>query len=359
MREKKDFEELLVDEEFQNGIIRFDSYNSHAKKEFIECYSLTNEEFGKARVIISGLSLKEKSFSDDELEYLFQNLNVTTHKVNFLSNNRFNNALGWFSRVAAILIIPLFLSTVWFYLRKTELQSKADELSLLADVTNTVFAPIGGQTTAVLPDGSEVWLNSDSRITYPAIFRDNERDVEISGEAYFKVKKGKTKFVVKTTGPSIVVHGTEFNVHAYQNEKMISVALVEGKISLKKEGQGQGKKPMMMTPGEIAFFDKDNGTLEKKKGDVYIYTCWKDGKYVFRGTALSDILKILERKYDVEFEILDSDVGHFKYEATFTNEPITQILELLSFSSPLHYQYIKPIKKQDGNYSKAKVKLWK
>ncbi|WP_163718691.1 FecR family protein [Mangrovibacterium lignilyticum] len=354
------FEDLIADDRFirwAQGLDRSDDLYwanwTKSKPEFAA-------EFAEAKRTAKILKFRSEEITDQKINEYWLEAKKKMNVRSIPAPKAKKLYLNFYQRVAGVLVLPLLLLSAWLYFSQLDLKSEYNRISELSYSKSVKLkSPIGGQLQVELPDGSQAWLNSDSKIAYPAIFGDNKREVEITGEVYFKVKKDKTQFVVKTPGPSIVVHGTEFNVHAYANEKLISVALVEGKVSLEKESQGQGINPMVMAPGEIAFFDKVDGTLEKKNGDVYLYTSWKEGKYVFRGTPLADIVKVLERKYDVEFEIMDSKVGNYKYEATFTNQPITQILELLSFSSPFHYEYIKPIKQEDGSFSKAKVKIWK
>jgi len=354
------FEDLIADDRFIRWAQGLDNSDELYWNNWLKSKPEFAVEFDEAKRTAKILNFKSEAISTQKVSEYWLEAKTRMGISNLPTPKAKKLYLNFYQRVAGVLILPLILLSAWLFFNHLDLKSEFNKISEMTQNKSVhLKAPIGGQLQVELPDGSQAWLNSDSKITYPAIFSDNKREVEITGEVYFKVRKDKTQFVVKTPGPSIVVHGTEFNIHAYQNEKLISVALVEGKISLEKDSPGKDNKPMVMTPGEIAFFDKDQGTMEKKKGDVYLYTSWKEGKYVFRGTPLSDIVKVLERKYDVEFEIMDSEVGNFKYEATFSNEPITQILELLSFSSPFHYEYIKPIKNEDGNYSKAKVKIWK
>ena len=234
---------------------------------------------------------------------------------------------------------------------------KAD-LSQLSEYTQRksvrVVAPIGGQLQIELPDGSKAWLNSGSEISYPAFFSQNKREVRMVGEVYFEVSKTGNMFVVKNPGPTINVYGTEFNVHAYPNEKEITVALAKGKIALEKNGE-----EITMKPGEVATYNKINNQLTKQESDIYLYTSWREGKYIFRDAPLEVILKTLERTYNVAINLQDPSMSQFRYDATINGEPLEQILELLSFTGPLKYEYKRHQMRADGSYSKTEVKIWK
>lgn len=359
MKEKKGFDELLADEEFQQGIFRFDAYDTLRQKEFLACYSLTNEQFIKARAIISGLSLKEKSFSDDELDYLFQHLNLSAAKVKFLSSGQFVNAYRWFSRIAAIVIIPLFIATVFFYLQRTELQSKADELSLLAEATNTVTAPAGGQTTAVLPDGSEVLLNAGSSIQYPVIGSTSFREVKLSGEGFFKVRKNPNKpMFVDVSGMRIKVYGTIFNVRSYPNDPIVETALVEGKISIiqHRRKDSAKSKEYYLEPGEVSTFNKaERKLIISKAENMDVFTGWVSDKYVFKNKAFKDVLARLGQLYNVEFVLKDSSLGDYYLDATFEDQSIEQIMEILAISLPIKWEKIISSQLSDNEFSKNKI----
>ena len=266
-----------------------------------------------------------------------------------------SNTVYWYRRIAGILILPLLALSIWFFHNQHQLKSGFNQVSeYIQKKSIRVVAPLGGQLHLELPDGSQAWLNSGSEIHYPAYFSREKREVEVSGEVYFQVSKGNEMFIVKNPGPTIKVYGTEFNIHAYSDEREITVALAKGRIALEKNG-----KEMIMTPGEVATFDKTSQQLTKQQSDIYLYTSWREGKYIFRNAPLETVLKTLERNYNVNIHLEDASMKQFKYDATINGEPLEQIMELLTFSAPLKYEYKKQQLKTDGSYSKAEVKLWR
>ncbi len=261
----------------------------------------------------------------------------------------------WYRRIAGVLLLPLLMLTLWFYYSQRQIKAGYSQLSEYSQKkTIRVTAPLGAQLDVVLPDGSRAWLNSGSEISYPACFTQGKREVEMSGEVYFQVSKSQDVFIVNNPGPTINVYGTAFNVHAYPDEKEMTVALAEGTIALEKDG-----KELVMNPGEVVFFDASTGRLTRQETAVYPYTCWREGKYIFRNTPLVSILKTLERRYRVTIRLDDPSLSHFKYNATIKGEPLEQILELMTFSAPIKYEYKRQQLQTDGSYSQAEVRLWR
>lgn len=168
--------------------------------------------------------------------------------------------------------------------------------------------PRGGEFKVVLEDGTEVWLNADSKLRYPESFEGNERRVEVTGEAYFKVAKITEKpFYVVSGGQEIRVYGTEFNVHAYADESTIFTTLVEGSISLRPVNGN--KSELMLTPGKQAVFNKDDASATVRKVDTEVVTSWRSGVFVFEDQTLAQIMRTLGRWYDFEYEFADQKVA--------------------------------------------------
>lgn len=169
---------------------------------------------------------------------------------------------------------------------------------------NELEVPRKGEFFLLLSDGTRVWLNSETRLRYPVVFAATERQVEVSGEAYFEVSKDTDRpFLVNIPGQTTVeVTGTAFNVHAYPDEVMTKVTLVEGCVSLSNP---LGKVALL--PGEQG--QAVTGRLpEKSLVNVNLYTAWKDGRFVFKEQTLEEIMQTISRWYDVQVEFADQAV---------------------------------------------------
>lgn len=164
--------------------------------------------------------------------------------------------------------------------------------------------PRGGEFKVELEDGTEVWLNAQSRLEYPETFGDAERRVRLEGEAYFKVaKNAKKPFFVEAGDQIIRVVGTEFNVRSYPEDATVQTTLVSGKITMSLKGSED--REMVLTPGSEAVFDKEERSLKVKSVDTEVMTSWKDGMFVFEDQRLDDIMVTLSRWYDFDYEFLD------------------------------------------------------
>lgn len=159
---------------------------------------------------------------------------------------------------------------------------------------NTLTIPRGGQYRLVLPDGTAVWLNSASSITYPTVFRGSERKVMLTGEAYFEVTAGTTPFRVAVDGMTVEVLGTRFNVNAYADEPRRTTTLLEGKIRVRKEGKG-----ILIFPGEATI--EEFSMLRVATGiDTAAAVAWRYGRFSFSDADVESVMRQLARWYDVD-----------------------------------------------------------
>lgn len=160
---------------------------------------------------------------------------------------------------------------------------------------NKVSTPRGGQYKVQLPDGSKVWLNASSSIRFPSVFPAGEREVEITGEAYFEVTKdAKRPFTVRFHGSTVQVLGTSFNVMAYPEERISKTTLVEGSVSIRNRA-GQAT----LRPGQQAAFTPE-GRIETAFKPVEEAVAWKEGMFYFKNAGIKDVMRQLSRWYDVE-----------------------------------------------------------
>lgn len=202
-----------------------------------------------------------------------------------------------------------------------------------------------GQTGHIfLFDGTEVWLNSGSKLKYPNKFNAQSRDVQLEGEAYFKVThNAHLPFKVKTKAMEVEVLGTSFNVSAYNDEAKVDVVLEEGKVKL---NQLNGTEIGLLKPGEQASLNTDSHQLLVSKVNTKLYTNWKDGRLEFKGEALGEVALKLERWYNVSINIQDPALADYRISGTvLRNKPVQQIIQAFEFLAPIRTEYI--AKQQD------------
>jgi len=258
---------------------------------------------------------------------------------------------GYFQRAAAILLLPLIAVSGFYYNKQ-----KVDHVQV-AQVTNTVETPLGMRSSLILPDSTKVWLNAGSKISFPVVFSNEKRIVNLSGEAYFEVKKNKKwPFVVATKNVSVLVTGTTFNCNAYPENDQVQTVLVEGEVTIVNVSATALKS---MSPGELAIYSKKDGQITKKKTDLQKYIAWKNGKLMFRDDKMDKVVEKLERWYNVEFVISDKEISDYVYTATFVDESLDQVLKMLSISAPIRYTISERKKQSDDTFERAVVKLYK
>ncbi|WP_320167894.1 FecR domain-containing protein [Mangrovibacterium marinum] len=167
---------------------------------------------------------------------------------------------------------------------------------------NTLIVPYGKRTTITLSDQTKVWLNSGSRLIFPASFTKKNREVYLEGEAIFEVSHDKSHpFVVSTRNVDVEVLGTVFNLSAYNDDDFINTVLVEGGVLLKYGGNVLlGRQSSQLYPGMLASYNTQTSSLNKQKINTQLYTSWREGYLVFEQQPLGDIAKKIARYYDVQ-----------------------------------------------------------
>ena len=170
---------------------------------------------------------------------------------------------------------------------------------------NTLRTPRGGQYQLVLPDGSKVWLNAASSITYPTAFPGKERKITIDGEAYLEVVHNAAKpFKVEANGTEVEVLGTHFNVHAYNDEPAEKITLIEGRVKAGRRQKAEGRdESVILKPGEQAIVSQSSQASQSipvQTVDIEEVLAWKNGLFNFANADIESIMKQIERWYDVE-----------------------------------------------------------
>ncbi len=349
--------QLIIDEEFQDDILNSDHTSDYEQKAIIQKYSITEKEYTFAFRFLSGISFRNEKISPEDVNYALKRLmSRIADNSDVLTIKRVKKAdyFTWISRIAAVLAIPLLLTTLYFYQESRKAQSEYFTSSSQQKVSNTFQASLGARTQVVLPDGSLVWLNSGSALSCPAVFDSRSRNVELKGEAYFEVVKNeKIPMIVSAGDLKVKVYGTKFNVNAYPGEKQINTTLVEGKVTIIP---GDSRKEHQLSPGYTASYTVENKKLQfSKVEDMNSFTGWKDGKLLFHNESFAYIIKRLERWYNADIQLTDSSLGAYTLYATFFDESIEQILDIFSRSIPIKIEYPKRVKNPDGVYSKRQI----
>lgn len=199
---------------------------------------------------------------------------------------------------------------------------------------NTIATPRGGQYQVTLADGTEVWLNAASSLRFPTTFVGNERVVELTGEAYFEVAKNAAlPFRVKVNNMDVQVLGTHFNIMAYNNEQSVKTTLLEGKVKVTGNGVTQG-----LVPGQQAVRDNSTGSLKVKEVNTDLAVAWKNGLFRFRETNIKEVMRQVERWYNVDVEYKTSGTEQDYTGIVPRSQNVSVLLQMLELTGTVHFK---------------------
>ena len=206
---------------------------------------------------------------------------------------------------------------------------------------NTLTVPYGKRSTITLVDGTKIWLNSGSRLVYPAQFEGNTREIYLEGQAYFSVAhSADVPFYVHSKNMSVQVLGTEFDISAYDDDAQTSAVLVKGSIELTANPNALfGAKKQKISPGTRAVYSPQTRELATSQVHVESYISWKEGYLIFKKAPLTDIFKKLSRYYNAEIQLESTTARDVTFSGTLDlDEDITPVLESIAITTSLKYQ---------------------
>ena len=230
-------------------------------------------------------------------------------------------------RIAAIFVLAFGLS----YILIQTLQKENVEMQ-------TVYVPAGQRTQVTLADGTMVWVNGKSTLTFPS-----QKDPE-------------KQFIVSTAHQSAIkVLGTKFNVKAYRDSEEITTTLIEGKVHFEFNNTAQKPQYITMAPGQKLIYYSQSGKTELYTTSGEGELAWKDGIIVFKQTSLQDALEILADRYDVEFIVRRNVPDDDLFSGTFTSRSLEQILNYIEASSKIRWRYLNSVQ---GSKEKMKIEIF-
>ena len=266
---------------------------------------------------------KDKAFEN------FRNRVESQKEIQSTSRRGFSLSALW--RYAAVVAIIIAVGCISYW------QGEGNVKDTFADIS--VEAPLGSKTKLYLPDGTLVWLNAGSRMTYSQGFGVDNRKVELEGEGYFEVKRNeKIPFFVKTKDLQLQVLGTKFNFRDYPEDHEVVVSLLEGKVGL--NNLLREEKEAVLSPDERAVLNKANGFLTVESVTASNASQWTDGYLFFDEELLSDIAKELERSYNVKIHIANDSLKTFRFYGNFVRreQNIQEVLEALASTEKMQYK---------------------
>lgn len=233
-------------------------------------------------------------------------------------------------RFAAAAVVLMALASgvsVYFYKVSTGVKKE-----LLCEA----IVPFGNQTKIILPDSTVVTLNSGSILKYPASFGDKKRKVYLAGEGYFEVTKDESKaFQVIAGETNVRVTGTVFNVRSYPEDVQTEVDLIQGGVDV-----FIGDKTVQLKPDERAIYNRETGSLERVACEAYKSALWTTGKLSFVNSSFLDILKEIERKYNVKIRVMSTKVENEFFSGTInTDMPLQRVFNFIDVDKKYVFEY--------------------
>ena len=214
------------------------------------------------------------------------------------------------------------------------LQTTEDDVNTM----NQLVIPYGNQSRVVLSDNTVVWLNAGSRLIYPTRFKNKTREVLLFGEAFFEVSKNPQQpFIVMTTDIDIKVLGTKFNVSAYAEDNLIKTVLNEGSVALRPSGANFFEKDILISPNQMATFDKTNSNTKITNVSAEAYSLWTKGIMNFEEADFSLVIKQVERYYNISVSFSDHQIEIMrisgKLDLKKSRKEVMEYLEKVSLTS--------------------------
>lgn len=268
---------------------------------------------------------KENRETFNRERMLFDIALFSSHEDAKAKRIKFRSILRWSYRVAAVIIVLFSVNVL-----------VGEYITKQAPTIQTITAPEGQHTKLSLADGTEVWLNSNSKLTYTTSFNSKERVVKLDGEAYFNVAHNKkVPFFVKTERNIIKVVGTSFNVRAYRGSNLFETRLIDGVVDIYK---ADGSTKLTRLKKSEFFGDYGNDKYAKRVITDNDYLMWKEGIYSFNNELFANIISKLRNYYDVEITLNNPTALNYRYTGKFKSQDgIEHILKVMQKVNKFYY----------------------
>ncbi|MDX9881585.1 MAG: FecR domain-containing protein [Prolixibacteraceae bacterium] len=314
-------EDFVLDDAFRKSVLSPDISSENYWKKFREDHPWKKQAMEEARQIILSLEPLEEEIPEYRLNKLWQRINQSRR-------GRLVPIPRQWANYAAIFILAFLLGAAGLFLIKPG--------NNYSETYTEIKVPYGEKSEVTLYDGTKVWLNSGTKLRFPIVFNSEKRNVFVEGEAFFDVAKNmKQAFIVHAGEMKVEVLGTRFNVCAYPEDKEFSATLEEGKIVA---CTSSAKKKIELDPGEQAIFSLSSQKINVRQVNTGLYTSWKENLLRLEDAGFPELVKKMERWYDVKIHV--EEIGSFtkQYNMTIKTESLREMLQLISLATPIQYE---------------------
>lgn len=258
--------------------------------------------------------------------------------------------IRYYMKISAVFFLPLIIcGSIIYSIHNNQLKDNN-----MQNVSATVIAPMGSRVEFILPDSTKGMLNSGSSISYAIPFTTN-RKVKLEGEAWFEVTHDeKHPFEIQAVRSTVRVLGTRFNICASTADNFVEVVLQEGKVEFQAP---DGYQVIELQPSERLSFQ--NGTINRLKVDPTKYSSWTQGRLVFRNDPMEEVVRRIEKWFNVKITLADKELAGYSFRATFEDDTLEEVLKCLSQTSPIGCKISPRVLLPDGTYKKEEVEIYK
>lgn len=320
-----DLGDFAADEYFVEWVLRPDQQSDTFWSQWQSEHPSQEKILHEARLTVLLMQSRKIRMHESQKENLWQRIQQeTTEKVS--SENKSNSRFFMYAAAACFTLVAFVFGGMVYMNRD-------------AGSHEVIAKNAPGKTSVIyLEDGTKVWLNADSKLSYQESFQNaSTRIVRLEGEAFFDVAEDKTKpFIVQAQHLQVKVLGTAFNVRAFSNENKIETTLLRGRVeasSLKDNGA-----PVLLSPNQQAVWDEKSQRLLVQEVDADKIASWREGVLIFDNTPFAEVKVSLERRYGVTITLEDEQSLQCRFSGVVKNEPINEVLALLQTTSKITYE---------------------
>lgn len=368
-------EDFILDKEFTHWVLHPSEELDLFWKSFINEHRDKEHQIRQAILIIKSMQASGQEISQARLDVLFQKIKASDEKsgLNWFSILKYAATITIFVAISSLIYTSVYNknqfpigaandisakgkliladgSTKEFETDQTLIKQTSSGTVIVDSDTiigaklnqtdkrlNQIIIPYGKRSDIVLADGTHIWLNSGSQLSYPSEFKTDSREVYLSGEAFFEVKANPDKpFYVITKDIKIKVLGTIFNVSSYTNDSTVQTVLLKGKISARKNKLLASTVDLV--PNERLTYDKANESLSKDKVDVQLYSSWVNGYLLFENMPITKVYMKLERYYNHKI-VAEDGLDKITFSGKLDlKDNIKDVLENIAFASSVKVQ---------------------
>lgn len=335
-----DLEDYLTDPQFINWVLHPDNENKIFWEEWLRSHPDHREKISHARHLLLNMHFHQLDPLDEDYHDVLTGIlqGKKSRHAGRQTKMKPTISIQWqfFKKIAAVFLLIMLGTAAWleFDYKEAVPPVKIDQVKYVVKKN-----PRGQRSIIELQDGSKVYLNAESEISYIDGFQETSREIKLKGEAYFEVASDPAKpFIVEAEGITTKAIGTSFNIKAYEENNNITISLTSGKVVVGNLWNGnKEEEQLILNPGDKASYTASNG-LVKEKLDYNKDIAWKEGVLFFNNAEFEEVMQRLERWYDVKIIVSGKPLKDWHYDGSFKNASLERVMERLAYVQDFKFE---------------------